>query len=266
MDTEHRSPMRWWLTLRCAFVIRLLLGEEYLAVCEMVACLAVMVGRFYVYCHLMLCLCSDRRKNVGVSVFYGVVEASTMVMMFSFEYLVAYIQEADDVFIGIVISDREVIQKAALNNQLCGFISNFLVKLGFIRVLRFLPKKPFPNNHSRDDVKRASRRPFLCMFRSLELKFFLGVFDFSAMMQACLIVAGVLYCALLEKLETTCMVQSLLDGVHGCRSWAHLATGMLTRIAAGALAGVVWMAAGGIGNGCIDYVVSIMAPRAQEAK
>nr|GMC89485.1 hypothetical protein Iba_chr04eCG19860 [Ipomoea batatas] len=86
------------------------------------------------------------------------------------------------------------------------------------------------------------------------------------MMQACLIVAGVLYCALLEKLETTCMVQSLLDGVHGCRSWAHLATGMLTRIAAGALAGVVWMAAGGLGNGCIDYVVSIMAPRAQEAK
>nr|GME17524.1 ribonuclease 1-like [Ipomoea batatas] len=66
--------------------------------------------------------------------------------------------------------------------------------------------------------------------------------------------------------ETACMVQSLLDDVHGCRSWAHLATGMLTGIAAGALAGVVWMAAGGLGNGCIDYIVSIMAARAKEAK
>nr|GMC80028.1 hypothetical protein Iba_chr04aCG16480 [Ipomoea batatas] len=117
------------------------------------------------------------------------------------------------------------------------------------------------------DLKwRLEFGPSRLRFFQPELKFFLGVFDFSAMMQACLIVAGVLYCALLEKLETTCMVQSLLDGVHGCQSWAHLATGMLTRIAAGALAGVVWMAAGGIGNGCIDYVVSIMAPRAQEAK
>nr|GME10302.1 hypothetical protein Iba_scaffold9903CG0010 [Ipomoea batatas] len=39
----------------------------------------------------------------------------------------------------------------------------------------------------------------LLVFRSLELKFFLGVLDFSAMMQACLPVAGVLYCALPEK-------------------------------------------------------------------
>nr|GMD32311.1 hypothetical protein Iba_chr09bCG7010 [Ipomoea batatas] len=66
--------------------------------------------------------------------------------------------------------------------------------------------------------------------------------------------------------ETACMVQSLLAGVHGCRSWVHLAAGMLTGIAAGALAGVVWMATGGLGNGCIDYVVSIMAARAPEAK
>nr|GMD31155.1 hypothetical protein Iba_chr09aCG13850 [Ipomoea batatas] len=60
------------------FVIQFLLGEEYLAVCEMVSCLAVMVGRFYSV------LCSDRRKNwrlpgdlacvpiSGVEVFLGV--------------------------------------------------------------------------------------------------------------------------------------------------------------------------------------------------
>nr|GMD91392.1 hypothetical protein Iba_chr14dCG18930 [Ipomoea batatas] len=57
-------------------------------------------------------------------------------------------------FVSNPLQHREVIQNAALNNQPCGFISNFFVKLGFIRVLHFLPKKPFPSNHPRDDVER----------------------------------------------------------------------------------------------------------------